>query len=237
MVRVGVSMLVGKGLCEEASDAGYEEGRPGTVTTSPLRLRLPGQDEVVTAPDAINDALHVLGAAIWPLETRAAPEAVGFLLAKPVLDEAESRQVMDHFLLSRAALLEVIDKAGRRPRTPGGGSLSTTDETHGVVYPELYQVLEGIDYSRFDRFHVNRGKEGTGVDEVMQVLSGSGVVLQQQLPDGGALRLEIDCPPGQGWILTYDGNLPHIGALSSATLGTKVLMQIIGPAAWEMVYL
>ena len=83
---------------------------------------------------------------------------------------------MDHFLLPRERLMELLAAAGRTPRTEGGGFLSTTDKTHGVVYPQLYQVLEGIDYSRFDRFHVNRCLTETGVDEVMHVLCGRGVM-------------------------------------------------------------
>ena len=41
---------------------------------------------------------------------------------------------------------------------------------------------EGADYSRFDRFHVNVAEDGTAVDEVMQILSGSGVRILQRLP-------------------------------------------------------
>lgn len=144
---------------------------------------------------------------------------------------------MDHFLLPRERLLELVVAAGRTPGTEGGGHLSTTDKTHGIVYPQLYQVLDGIDYSRFDRFHVNRSLTQTGVDEVMHVLWGRGVVLQQQIPDSGVVRLEIDCPPDQGWTLTYDGDLPHIGSISGASLGAKILMQVFGPAEWEMQYI
>jgi len=79
--------------------------------------------------------------------------------------------------------------------------------------------------------------DGTGVDETMQVLSGGGVVLRQRLPSGRALALSLRCPQaGAGWLVTYDGGRPHIGSLSGAELGTKVLMQIIGPPRWAMRY-
>jgi len=177
-----------------------------------------------------------VGSAIWPLETANAPEDIRALLEAPRLDQDESQRVMDHFLLPREQLLELVVAAGRTPGTKGGGFLSTTDKTHGVVYPQLYQVLERIDYSRFDRFHANRSLTQTGVDEIMHLLHGRGVVLHQKIPDQGVFKLEIDCPAGQGWTLTYDGDLPHIGSISDASLGAKILMQIFGPAEWEMLY-
>jgi len=115
--------------------------------------------------------------------------------------------------------------------------MSTLDLTHNVSYPELYIVVPGVDYGRFDTFHVNESPEGVGVDEVMQVLSGGGVRLLQRLPDKGMITLEIACPDEQsGWTVTYDGAYPHIGSISGARDGTKVLMQIIGPPQWEMKY-
>lgn len=206
-------------------------------TSHGLRLWLPDQDRAVTERDEINTTLRDLGSAIWPLAIGSAPEDIRELLEMPSLDEAQSQRVMNHFLLPRERLIELVIAAGRTPGTEGGGFLSTTDKTHDVVYPQLYQVLEGIDYSRFDRFHVNRSLKQTGVDEVMHVLCGRGVILQQQIPNRGVIRLEIDCPPSHGWTLTYDGDLPHIGSISGASLGTKILMQVFGPTEWEMQYL
>lgn len=202
-----------------------------------LRLWLPGRDQAICVQDEINSILRNVGSAIWPLETATAPEEIRVLLEASRLDPNESKRVMDHFLLPRERLLELVLAAGRTPGTDGGGFLSTTDKTHDVVYPQLYQVLEGIDYSRFDRFHVNRSLTQTGVDEIMHLLYGSGVVLHQNIPDQGVFRLEIDCPVGQGWTLTYDGDLPHIGSISGASPGAKILMQIFGPEEWEMLYL
>ncbi len=206
-------------------------------TLGNLRLWLPDRDAVVCDREEINAVLQRVGAHVWPLDTASAPAEIRALLQANSLDQEQSQKVQSHFLWSREQLLECIKAAGRKPGTAGGGLLSTTDKTHEVNYPQLYQVLEGIDYTRFDRFHVNRSLTQTGVDEVMHVLSGNGVVLRQKIPDYGSFRLEIDCPPDQGWTLTYDGDLPHIGSLSGASLGTKVLMQIIGPAEWEMIYL
>ena len=38
---------------------------------------------------------------------------------------------------------------------------------HSYSYPNVWVVQEGIDYSRFDRFHVNAADDGTGVHEVL----------------------------------------------------------------------
>ena len=45
------------------------------------------------------------------------------------------------------------------------------------------------------------------------------------------------CPSrDRGWIVTYDGNGPHIATTSNASPGTKVLVQVIGAARWIMKY-
>jgi hypothetical protein len=94
-----------------------------------------------------------------------------------------------------------------------------------------------VDYSRFDRFHVNATEDGTGVDEVLQVLSGSGVVIYLRHSVGTTLTLRLDCPSERsGWLVTYDGGKPHIGSLNSAVSGTKVMVQAIGPAQWVIQY-
>jgi hypothetical protein len=149
----------------------------------------------------------------------------------------ESERIKTHFLLSRQRLLEIISDAGRMPQVPGGGELTTVVSPHNYSYPQLYVVQDGIEYSRFDRFHVNIADDGSGVDEIMQLLSGSGVRLFQQAPGGGVLTLHLGCANDEiGWLLTYNGAHPHIGSLSAAAPGTKVLMQVIGPAHWVMRY-
>jgi hypothetical protein len=71
----------------------------------------------------------------------------------------------------------------------------------------------------------------------LQVLSGGGVRLIQHLPEQGVVTLRIDCIEDEtGWVLTYDGAYPHMSSISEGQAGTKVLMQIIGPAQWEMKY-
>ena len=202
-----------------------------------VRLTHSSGRPALTDPAEINLALAPYGSRIWSLDLSDTPNEIRQLLTRVTFDAAESTLVRDHYLLSRERLLEIVDEAGRTPQVSGGGEMNTVDLTHSVPYPELYIVVPGVDYSRFDRFHVNVSDEGVGVDEVMQVLSGGGVRLLQHLPDQGLITLEIDClEENSGWVVTYDGAYPHIGSISGGQPGTKVLMQVIGPAKWEMKY-
>ena len=192
---------------------------------------------VPTTLEGINQDLSRIGAGVWPLDLKSQPADIRALLAKCHLDEAESKRVKDHFLFPMDRLLEIIANAGRSPQIPGGGALSTFVTNHGYGYPQLYQVEDGIDYSRFDRFHVNIAPKGEGVDEVFQMLSGSGFVIHQRLDDGETLTLKLSCPnTGQGWLGTYSGVRPHIGSVSSAAVGSKFLVQVIGAPKWNLQY-
>jgi len=202
-----------------------------------LRLDVSGSPAVVSELTDVNHELAVVKSKVWPLDLRSTPAEIRRLLDSPVLEAAETSRVMNHFLLPRERLLEVIGEAGRAPNVPGGGALSTRVDSHGYSYPQLWLVQGSTDYTRFDRFHVNTADDGTGVDEIMQVLSGAGIVIRHLLPDGKALALQVDCPSAAaGWLVTYDGGHPHIGSLSGALTGTKVLVQAIGPPRWSVRY-
>lgn len=202
-----------------------------------LRLSFPDDRPEATTLEAVNASLGEVGAKLWAIDLTAAPQKVRDLVAKPVLNEDESAQVMAHFLMPRERLLEVIAEAGRTPQVADGGELSTYVTPHNYSYPQLFVVSEGVDYSRFDRLHVNIADDGKGVDEFMTVLCGSGVRLLQRMPDGGMLTLYVDCPNvDTGWLITYDGIYPHVGSISGASSGAKILMQVIGPPVWTMRY-
>ena len=192
------------------------------------------------APDTletINDELRTIGAGFWPLDLRDRPADILALLAKPLLDAAEAERVKAQFLLPRERLLQVVARAGRTPAVEGGGALTTSVVNLGNDYPQLYQVEQGVDYSRFDRLHVNSGPDGTGVDEVLQMLSGTGLVIHQRLDGGEIVTVRLDCPDErQGWLGTYSGARPHVGSLSSAAVGSKLLVQAIGPPEWTLTY-
>lgn len=191
----------------------------------------------LTAVAAVNTALTEIGTGVWPLDLRGTPDDLRQLLLRPTLTAAEVACLQTHFLLPRQRLLEIIAAAGRAPHVPGGGALHTTVANHDYGYPQLWVVQSDVDYTRFDRFHVNVSEDGTGVDEVLQILTGAGVVIRARQPSGDILTLRLACPSADmGWLVTYDGGRPHMGSLSSATLGTKVLVQAIGPARWALRY-
>lgn len=185
----------------------------------------------------VNAALAEVGTRIWPLDLRGTPESVRTLLAKRTVEDKEAERIGAHFRFSRERMLHLIAEAGRRPHVVGGGALETFVISHGYRYPQLWVAEEGVDYSRFDRFHVNRAPDGTGVDEIMQMLWGRGLVIVRRKPDGETLELTLNCPsPEDGWIATYSGYEPHMGKVSGAEPGTKILVQVIGPPEWSMSY-
>jgi hypothetical protein len=205
---------------------------------SGIRLDTDGGQAELHSLEEINAALTPVGARIWPQDWSSLPNDPKDFLAD--LDPSPERiaEVLPRFLLPRERLLEIIAQAGRKPHIPGGGELTTLDETHGVTCPQLYVAREGADFSRFDRMHVNIGTDGTPVDDVSQLLCGSGLIVQIRMPSGETFKVSLSCPsPDTGWLLTVDCAVPFIGSFSAATVGTKVVSQVIGSAGWRMEYL
>lgn len=203
-----------------------------------IRLDFPDDRASLFSGGEINDVLTEVGAGAWPLPLSGAPEDVRQLLARPTLSDAGAERIKSQFLLNRGRILQTLRRAGQEPNVRGGGELVTFVSNEGYSYPQLWVVEAGVDYTRFDRFHVNSSKDGVGVNEVLQLLSGDGVVVRLKAPDGTTLTLRLDCPgPDQGWLITYNGGKPHIGSLSSASPGTKLLVQAIGPPQWELIYI
>ncbi len=191
----------------------------------------------VTALDEINAVLRGAGAGVWPLDLADTPGEIRSLIDKPRLSDDEAATLKAHFLLSRERLIEVVGAAGRAPNVEGGGALETVVTTHGYGYPQLYVVEADADYSRFDVLHSNQAEDGTGVDEVIQLLCGEGFAVHQRMPGGDVAILRLACPaPDTGWLITYDGKRPHIGSVSSATPGSKLVVQAFGPPAWVVAY-
>jgi hypothetical protein len=201
-----------------------------------LRLEFSNGSSPLSSLADINGALAVFGSRVWSLDLSAPPPELRQLLNLETLTEAEVLRLKQHFLLPRERLLELISEAGRTPHVEGGGEMSTFVSTHGYAYPQLFVARAGQDYSRFDRFHVNIAPDGTAVDEILQVLSGGGIRISYRRSENETVTLELECPDRtRGWLVTYDGGQPHIGSMADARLGTKALVQIIGPARWKRV--
>ena len=187
--------------------------------------------------EEINDFLKVIGAKIWRLDLESEPARIRDLLQQPDLSMQEMDELKNHFLLSRNQLLKLLAEAGRQPKVPGGGELVTHVTNHNYDYPQLYLLKEGVDYSRFDQFHINISDDEISVDEFVQMLHGGSFTVYQKISKKQTLKLTINCPNNKtGWLMTYDGGRPHIGSFSGARLGTKAVVQVIGPAHWTMKY-
>lgn len=205
---------------------------------SGIRLEREGEQADLVSLEEINAALAPVGTRIWSQDLSSLPADLKDFLADPDPSPERVAEVMPRFLLSRERLLELIAQSGRQPHVPGGGELTTLDQTHGVTYPQLYVARADTDFSRFDRMHVNIGTDGTPVDDVAQLLCGSGLVLHQRLPSGETVKVSLACPaPDVGWLLCVDCAVPFIGSFSAAPPGTKAVTQVIGPARWKMEYL
>jgi hypothetical protein len=206
-------------------------------TDSSIRLESDDHRLASHSLDDINAVLAPIGARIWRQDWSGLSDDLKTFLSDPNPSSERVVEVMPHFLLNRERLLETIAAAGRKPHVPGGGELTTLDETHGVRYPQLYVARAGEDFSRFDRMHVNTAADGTPVDDVSQLLSGSELIVHFRMPSGNVVKVHLTCPTiDAGWLLTVDCANPFIGSLSSAPIGTKALSQVIGPARWNMVY-
>ena len=121
--------------------------------------------------------------------------------------------------------------------SPGGGALETNVANQAYGYPQLWVVQGDVDYTRFDVLHVNTSDDGVGVDEVLQMVSGEGVIVRTRLSNGTIYNLRLDCPSNDAcWIFSYDAGRDHVGSLSSATPGTKLVVQAFGPREWSLRY-
>jgi hypothetical protein len=214
--------------CTPAGDAGSASG---------IRLEIEGTASVWTDLPTIQAQLHEIGIGVWPLPLGDLPDDLARLLSLPTQSEAETARLRDHFLLPRERLLELIAASGRTPNVPGGGAMETMVANQGYGYPQLWVVQGDVDYARFDRLHVNVADGGVGVDEVLQMISGEGVVVRSEQADGAVYRLQLDCPSADVcWLFCYDAGRSHVGSLSSATPGTKLVVQAIGPPVWSLQY-
>ena len=202
-----------------------------------IQLQIEGTGVSFETLPEIQAELRRIGVGVWPLQLDDVPDDLRLLLGQGNLTDAETERLRDHFLLSRERLLELVDESGRTPNVPGGGALETTVLNQGYSYPQLWVVQGDVDYTRFDRFHVNVSDDGTGVDEVLQMVSGEGVIVRVQQPDGTVHNLRLDClDENTCWMFSYDAGQSHIGSLSSATPGTKLVVQAFGPPEWALRY-
>ncbi|MEM8552695.1 MAG: hypothetical protein AAGF45_09965 [Pseudomonadota bacterium] len=177
--------------------------------------------------EAVNAALKGTGVWVAPRPLDDEPPEMLALLQKTVLTEEENARVKAHFLLSREKCLDIIAAAGRTPQVPGGGSMEAFCETLEVPYPQLWVIEKGRDMSGFLHYHRNLGEDGTGSDDVGQQLSGT--LMRYRYDLFGGVVLTMNCTDDAGWLFTFSGILPHGGMLHETSIGSKTLVQVLGP--------
>jgi hypothetical protein len=136
------------------------------------------------------------------------------------INPEETKELLSIFSLHRGELLEQIEKAGRKPAANRGGFLSTS-EVGVAPYPKVYDMKaltpEIIAYlqEKFGNLHVNSADNGTGIDEVMSIVSGGPWTWFFLLPNDviGKLTLGYVGLDGPGWRISYPGLVPHGGYL------------------------
>ncbi len=197
-------------------------------------LKGPGQTAPTSDFKEAQARLLRHGVGLWPYDLSGLPAELQAIRLAERPTEAQLQTLKSALLFDRATLLKHIRASGRVENVPGGGALESQVENHGYGYPQLFICEVGIDYSRFDTYHVNVAEDGTEVDEVIQILSGSGLKVFHRVEEG-EIKFTLACPdPNQGWILTYSGGHPHMASLATAAVGTKALVQVIGPPTWTM---
>ena len=199
-----------------------------------------GREDAIGLVD-INAVLRTVGVRVSTVEL---PEK-----AKPILEtsktralnEEEAKNLISIFHLDRDALLNQIEKAGRGPAAENGGSL-TTGEDNMAPYPKVYDMkalspeVTVFLQDKFGKLHVNSADDGTGIDEVMTIVSGGPWTWFFVLPDNvvGKLTLGHVAIDGLGWRISYPGLGPH-GGFFDAEYGLVVAFAH-GPDRFVMRY-
>ncbi|WP_421535908.1 hypothetical protein [Priestia sp. D3YE.R1] len=136
------------------------------------------------------------------------------------INEKEQAELISIFNLTRSDLLEQIQLAGRTPVFADGGEFTT--EVGSPSYPKIYDMqamneeVQSAVLNKYGRLHVNSSDDGTGIDEVMTVVSGGPFTWMFTLPDGVVSRLTVDTVglDDQAVRLSYPGLGMHAGYMS-----------------------
>lgn len=166
----------------------------------------------------INAVLHTVGVRVSEIELPAKAKPILETSKTRALNEEEAKNLITAFHLDRDALLNQIEKAGRKPAVENGGSL-TTGEDNMAPYPKVYDMksltpeVTVFLQDKFGRLHVNSADDGMGIDEVMTIVSGGPWTWFFVLPDNvvGKLTLGHVATSGPGWRINYPGLGPHGG--------------------------
>ncbi len=191
--------------------------------------------------EQVNQVLKSVGVRVSTVAIPQQAKAVIAQAKQRALTREESEQLIGHFALDRADLLQQIKLAGREAAAVRGGFLSTSEK--GVApYPKVYDMKsmtpELVHYlqKKFGKLHVNSAENGVGIDEVMTIVSGGAWTWFFVLPDNTTAKLTLGYVPadGKAWRISYPGLVPH-GGFFDAPYGL-VVAYAHGPEHFVMRY-
>lgn len=183
-----------------------------------VRLQFSDGRPNVSGVESVNAVLRPIGVRA---STVAIPDQTKSILKASTTgptNAAEQKQLIAAFSLNRADLLEQIRLAGRTPEVHRGGLLGTA-EGDTAPYPKVYDMkamtpdMQTWALNRYGRLHVNSADNGSGIDEVMTVVSGGPFTWMFVLPDGVLARLTVHriAENGPALRLSYPGMGTHAG--------------------------
>ncbi len=190
-------------------------------TAGMLKLEYSDGSEATVGLEGVNDVLRTVGVHV---STVPIPQD-----ALPILEESHTRaitaeeeaQMISFFELTREDLLAEIEAASREPTVENGGSL-VTSEPDVAPYPKVYDMNK-MDadtrvwvHKKFGPLHINHSEDGTGIDEVMTIVSGGPWTWFFELPGDviGKLTFGYVGLDGEAWRVSYPGINPHGGFLN-----------------------
>ena len=206
-----------------------------------LKLSYSDGRTVTTGLNNVNAVLTQVGVRVSEV---ALPKAASSILKTSqtrAINSEETKQLLSIFSLHRGELLDEIIKAGREPAAHRGGFLSTS-EVGVAPYPKVYDMkaltpeVTAYLQEKFGKLHVNSAENGTGIDEVMSIVSGGPWTWFFLLPNDviGKLALGYVGLDGMGWRISYPGLVPHGGYLDSES--GLIVAHAHGPKKFVMRY-
>jgi hypothetical protein len=206
-----------------------------------LKLSYSDGRTVTTGLNNVNAVLTKVGVRVSKVALPKAASSILKISQTRAINSEETKELISIFSLNRGELLAQITKAGRKPATHRGGFLSTS-EIGVAPYPKVYDMkaltpeVAAYLQEKFGKLHVNSSENGSGIDEVMSVVSGGPWTWFFLLPNDviGKLALGYVGLDGPGWRISYPGIVPHGGYLDSES--GLIVAHAHGPKNFVMRY-
>ena len=186
-----------------------------------VSIRYPDGRPDIIGIEKANEILHTIGVHISTVNIPTKARPILKKSESQALSEADKENLLSYFKLSQKQLLEQIKLAGREPTVAGGGVL--TRDKDGHTYPNVDDMQSADDSIRklilekYGRLHVNSADDGTGIDEVMTVVSGGPYRWGFTLNDGTVIRFQVNKIGGKDKAVrvSYAGLGMHAGIIDA----------------------